>query len=300
MRTICINPECQKIYNNIKADLLGTIVRCKQCNTVFTVEEYIEPENELPTPIFVLSDEDDEQESEQSVASEQESKSKKKRSSQEIIQETIRNIKVSAKRTIPLMMQLHSRDANESETRHGIEVILRDLLGYDLLEEVRKEVSVGGLKADYIVQVKGEPKIVVEAKRIGLNLNKNHVHQASGYGKLTGIQWVVLTNGLVWELYRVDSDFDYYRIFTIDLIDGLSDAEAEYFYLISRDCMSRKNFLENHWLRILALSPYVLNSIILGDEVIAKIRAVLSRETGYRATDDEVREALEQTLVDLG
>lgn len=298
MRTICINPECQRIYDNIKAEQIGKIARCKRCNTVFTVEEYIESDSNL---IFALSDEESEEENNsQDVGSvDQESSQKRRRSSQEIIQDTIKGIKIAAKRTIPLMMQLYDRDANETETRHGIEVILRDLLGYDLVEEVRKEVAARGLKADYIIELKGGPKIVIEAKRIGLNLNKKHIYQAANYGKLTGIEWVVLTNGLVWELYRVDSDFEYYQIFNIDLLDGLSDAEAEYFYLISKDCMNRKNFLENHWRKILALSPYNLNNIILSDEVIAKIRTVLTRETGYRATEDELREALEQTLVDL-
>lgn len=298
MRTICINPECQQIYSNITTENIGKIARCKKCNTVFTVEEYIEADSNL---IFALSDEESQEEgSSQDVDSvDQEARQKRRRSSQEIIKNTIKDIKIAAKRTIPLMMQLHARNANEAETRHGIELILRDLLGYDLIAEIRKEVLIKNLKLDYIIEVKGEPKIIIEAKRIKLGLNKNHIYQAANYGTLTSIQWVVLTNGLVWELYRVDSDFDYYRIFTIDLIDGLSDDEAEYFYLISKDCMGRKNFLENHWRKILALSPYNLNNIILSDEVIAKIRTVLTRETGYRATDDEVREALEQTLVDL-
>lgn len=229
-------------------------------------------------------------------------KSRKKRSSQEIIQQKIKDIKITVKRSLPLIGQLLKRDANETETRHGIEVILQDVLGYDLVVDVRKECAVRGLKADYIVEVKNEAVFVIEAKRIGTTLSQSHAYQATNYGALTGIKWVVLTNGLVWQLYRVlqEGPCDYYLVFTIDLLDGLSDDEADFFYLISKDCMCRKNLLENQWQRILALSPHNLVSTILSDDVISKIRATIARETGYRATVDEVREAIEQDLIGLG
>lgn len=301
MRTRCINPECQQIYSNIRSEHIGKIARCKKCNTVFTVEEYIEPGTDL---IFALTDDEDKSEEDSSQQDQsnldKESQGKKKRTSQEVIQEKIKDIKIAAKRTIPLMMQLYERGANEAETRHGIEVILRDLLGYDLVTEVKKEYMVRGLKADYLLEVKGEPKIVIEAKRIGLSLSQKHVYQAVNYGTLTGIQWVVLTNGLVWQLYRVrlldDSPYEYHQVFTIDLLDGLSDDEADCFYLISKDCICRKNFLENRWRRILALSQRNLISTILSDEVIVKVRSVIAKETGYRANDDEVRKAMESFM----
>lgn len=296
MQTICINPDCQQVYSNIKPEQIGKIARCKRCDTVFTVEEYIEQGDDLP---FDLVDADDSEQ--ESDSAEEKAGGKKKRSSQEIIQQKIKDIKIAAKRTIPLIIQLYEKGANETETRHGIEVILRDLLGYDLVADLRKEFAVRGLKADYIVDVKGKPAFVVEAKRIGVNLNQNHIYQATNYGTLTGIQWVVLTNGLVWQLYRVlhEGPYEYYRVFTIDLIDGLSDDEAKWFYLISKDCMCRKNFLESQWQKTLALSPQNLLSTILSDEVISKIRSTITRETGYRATDGEVREAIEQKVMVL-
>ena len=49
----------------------------------------------------------------------------------------------------------------------------------------------------------GKIEYLIEVKAIGLSLKENHLRQALGYGANNGIPWVVLTNGLVWELYRI-------------------------------------------------------------------------------------------------
>ncbi|HEY9881593.1 MAG TPA: type I restriction enzyme HsdR N-terminal domain-containing protein [Leptolyngbyaceae cyanobacterium] len=297
MKTACINSECQQKYN-VDPAMIGRIARCKRCNTIFTVEEYVEPSKGLD---FILDDESSDNNQEEQEDSSDAEKSKRRRTSQEIINDRIHHIKQSVKESIPLMMQLIQNGANETETRHGIEVILKEALGYDLVSDIRKEHSIKGLKADYVVKIKEEDTIVIEAKKVGLCLKKSHVYQATNYGALVGLKWVVLTNGVVWQLYRITQgeQYDHHLIFTIDLLDGLSDEEAEFFYLISKDGMSRRNLLENRWQKILALGKQNLLNVLLSEEVIAKIRTTLAKETGYKATDEEVKTALEENLLQL-
>lgn len=298
MRTICINPECGQKYNNISQEMIGKIARCKRCTTLFTVEEYIEPAKELA---FVLEEDSEDSSQEQEDTAEGQTEGKKKRTSQEIINAKIQEIKQSVKSCIPLLMQLLQNNANETETRHGIEVILKEVLGYDLVSDIRKEVPIKGLKADYVAKIKDTNAIAIEAKKIGICLTKSHVYQATNYGALAGIKWVVLTNGLVWQLYRISQgeQYEHHLIFTIDLLDGLDDDEAEFFYLISRHGMCRKNLLENRWQKIRALGSASLISVLLNEDVIAKIRSTLAKETGYKATNEELRQALEDNILQL-
>ena len=46
--------------------------------------------------------------------------------------------------------------------------------------------------------------VVVELKRVNIDLNKNHLKQASRYAIDIGCEWVVLTNSRRWELYHVE------------------------------------------------------------------------------------------------
>ncbi|WP_417910053.1 hypothetical protein [Candidatus Electronema sp. PJ] len=49
MKTICANLECNHVYDNIKAEAIGRKARCKRCNTIFQIVEYIEPAKEAPS-----------------------------------------------------------------------------------------------------------------------------------------------------------------------------------------------------------------------------------------------------------
>lgn len=112
---------------------------------------------------------------------------------------------------------------------------------------------------------------------------------------------MILTNAIVWQLYRISTGerIEHDLVFTIDLLDGLDRQEAEYFYLISRDGMSRKNLLEQRWQKIRALSSENIVSVLLDEEILTKIRTTLTKRTGYKVTNDELRQVLEENILQL-
>ena len=50
----------------------------------------------------------------------------------------------------------------------------------------------------YVLNVKDKGVIIIEAKRIGMNLGERQIFQASSYGMHAGIKWILLTNAVVW------------------------------------------------------------------------------------------------------
>ncbi len=290
IKTKCPNLECGQKYK-VSANAIGSVARCKRCNTVFKVEEFKEPEKEFSLEI-------EEPPSEEKV---DEKGRKKRKSSKEIMREKIDAISEEVDRVLPLLMDSLEKKDNESDTRLLIDSMIQHVLGYDIAD-IKTEQKIEGKRADYVLSVDNKDVIVVEAKRIGMNLKDNQIYQATAYGAYSGIKWVVLTNAVVWQLYRVSGGekLENNLIFTINLLDGLDSREAEWFYLISKDGMSRASLLENLWEKIKVLSEDNVINAILSDDVITKIRTVLVKQTGYKKiTNEELKQFMEENIFNL-
>ncbi len=95
------------------------------------------------------------------------------------------------------------RDVNESDTVVIVNDFLSEVLGFDKYAEITREFSIRGTFCDLAVKVDGKVLYLIEVKAIGLPLKEGHLRQAIGYAASNGVQWVVLTNGAVWNVYRM-------------------------------------------------------------------------------------------------
>lgn len=203
----------------------------------------------------------------------------------------------------PILVQINTaiqNSANESGSRLLLDKILQEVLGYSF-SEIKPEQKIQGRSADYVISPAGLDTIVIEAKRVGLALREKQLYQATGYAAHSGISWVILTNLAVWELYKVTNTAKIVAtlVFTIDLRKGLTDDAAYYFALISRKGITRKGHLERLWQTRKALSTESLARAILNDEVLIRIRNVISRENGIHLDISDVRAAVEQDILKL-
>lgn len=57
-------------------------------------------------------------------------------------------------------------DLDESGTRLMINSFLTDVLGYTPIEEIKTEYMIRGTYADYVIQLKGNRKFLVEVKAL--------------------------------------------------------------------------------------------------------------------------------------
>jgi len=264
--------------------------RCKKCNQVFKIQEY-----KAPSKIVELDfEEDDENQAPM------DGNGIKRRSPQEVMEEYINNIKISVNDILPKLEKAFKANENESGTRILIDKMIQNILGYKL-EDIRTEQRIAGRRADYVLSVKGVDRVIIEAKKIGMPLKDSQIFQATSYGAHSGIKWVVLTNALVWQLYHISTGdkIETDLVFSIDLMDGLSDQEANYFYLISTQGLLRKGLLDRLWQKMSALCYDNIINAILTDEVITRIRGILKKQVNFNITNDDVRATIEENIFQI-
>jgi predicted transport protein len=101
---------------------------------------------------------------------------------------------------------LRKRSLKETPTRTIIVDPLLEALGWDVRDpdEVQLEYpTVDGKSVDYALLLNRKPVLLVEAKPLDDPLNDvKGITQVVGYAANDGIVWCVLTNGVVWKVYR--------------------------------------------------------------------------------------------------
>lgn len=226
------------------------------------------------------------------------SKRRRRRTLQDLLTAQVEDLKVRYRTIQPLLKRTMQDSPNESQSRLLLDRILQDVLGY-ALGEIKTEQKIQGRAADYVLAPSGVDTLVIEAKRLGAPLRDKQIFQATSYAAYAGIRWALLTNVVNWQLYRVSTGdrVEADLVFAFDLQNGLDDESAYQLMLLSKAGIARCELLEKIWRKKAALSSESLIAAILNEEVLNKIRAVLSRERGCPLTNQEIQEALERELL---
>ncbi len=95
------------------------------------------------------------------------------------------------------------RDVNESDTVSIITDMLEEIFGYDKYDDVTSEYRIKHQFCDLAIKVNNKVRFLIEVKAIGISLRDNHLDQALTYGAKEGIDWIILTNGVNWDIYKV-------------------------------------------------------------------------------------------------
>src|ERR1019366_1591935 len=107
------------------------------------------------------------------------------------------------KRFQPILTSAKSRDVNESDTSMIVTDMLAEIFGYDKYNEVTRELNIRGTHCDLATRIEGKLQMLIEVKAIGLDLKDGHARQAVDYAANEGVEWVALTNGSLWRVFRV-------------------------------------------------------------------------------------------------
>ena len=179
-------------------------------------------------------------------------------------------------------------ELDESGTRLLINHFLTEMLGYETLSEVKTEYMIKGTYADYVIQIGGKRHFLVEVKALSLNLSANHLRQSINYGANEGIDFVLLTNGKVFELYKVlfEKPISHELIFSLDFSE-LSNLKviADQLQYLHKDAVLKKG-LDVLWDRHSALSPKNLSKLLFSTEVVKFLQKELKKK--YSIKFDEV------------
>ena len=110
-----------------------------------------------------------------------------------------------------LVEAIAKADSNEAETRKRIDHILETLMGYDTFKHITQEYAIHGagdtVHCDMAIQLSHEesskPDILIEVKRVNIDLSPKHIRQAASYAIDIGCEWILLANSKEWRLYHI-------------------------------------------------------------------------------------------------
>ncbi len=204
-----------------------------------------------------------------------------------------------------VIQQAEKADCNESETRRRIERIFENLMGYDPFKHLSRERAVRGAgeteHVDFAIQTQegpeAKPKIMVEIKRVCVDLAPKHLNQVSSYAINAGCEWILLTNSREWRVYHVAFGqppitklVASWNVLTDD-VTVLGDR----FDLISFKSV-RKGALAKLWQKTNVLHPRNLLQAILSEGGVKVIRRELKKDSGITLSPEDIISGVRRLL----
>ena len=198
------------------------------------------------------------------------------------------------------------RDISESDTVVIIADFLSDALGYNKYQHITTEFSIRGTFVDLAVRVDSDIRFLIEAKAINSELRDSHVKQAIDYGANHGIEWVVLTNGAVWRVYKIhfEKPINKSLVCEVDMLaeSRQTDDLVECFGNLSREGFSKGSMAELLQQKQIT-SKFAVASILISDAMLNQLRRDVRRLSGINVDPDVlyatlVNEVIKRELVD--
>ena len=189
-------------------------------------------------------------------------------------------IHAGIKRYQPILTSARSRDVGESDTVTIVVDMLADVFGYDKYSEITSEHAIRGTFCDLAIKVDGALQMLTEVKAIGLELKDSHLKQAVDYAANQGVEWVALTNGAVWRVYRVTFSKPINQELVVDLdfgtLNSKSARDIESLYLLCKEGWV-KSILGEYHIQKQALNRFFLGGLILSEPILQVVRRELKR-----------------------
>jgi predicted type IV restriction endonuclease len=195
-----------------------------------------------------------------------------------------------------ILRAAHDRDINEADTVAIVADMLSSVFGFDKYTEITSEFSIRGTFCDLAVTVDAKVKYLIEVKAIGLELRDTHLRQAVGYGAQHGIQWVVLTNGVNWEIYRIKFEkplgHEVLTSFNYLELSSRKRADQELLFLLCKEGLS-KEAIEGYHEHVRSVNKFVISAILQSQASLDLLRRELRRVSpGIRVETDEIESIL--------
>jgi len=208
-------------------------------------------------------------------------------------------------RTVPKFQKVlqiaKDRDVNESDTVAVINDILGEVFGYDKYLEITSEFAIRGTYCDLAIKIDNKVFFLIEVKAIGIELKENHLKQAIDYGANHGVQWVVLTNGFDWRLYRIRFEqpinFDLVASFVFGALNPREEKDQDLLFLLTKEGLD-KNVREEFYDKVQSVNRYVVGNLLLGEPVVSVVRKELKKlADGIKIEAEEIEQIIRNEVL---
>lgn len=226
-------------------------------------------------------------------------------------QKTTNRIVKGVKKFQPILLKAKESDINESDTVTIITDMLCEVFGYDKYTNITSEFPIKKTFCDLAVKLDNNKiPFLLECKAVGLELKDNFVRQATNYAVDSGLDWVVLTNGIKWQVYKVvfSKPVEKELVYEFDFCElnmkKQSHIEKLYYLCMEAFAKAGKSTLEDFHAQRQIMNGYIIGQLLLSDMVIDSARKQLKKLCPeIKVSSDEISdliktEILKQKIVD--
>lgn len=205
------------------------------------------------------------------------------------------DIRFDLKRFLPYLLKAQKDNLNEADTCQRLMKFFEDVLGYDLITDITRELQIKDRYVDFAVKIDGSIKVLIEAKAAGITLRDRHVEQAERYASQGNIRWVLLTNGVQWSLYHLtfDEGIDYNKVFFVDLANDPHDLAPDTLKILHKKAIKR-NEHESYLKKTMALGPASIGKALMTEGVIRFIRREIRRKEGLLIDEEDLVKSIHE------
>lgn len=205
------------------------------------------------------------------------------------------------KRFQPILTSAQARDVNESDTVIIITDMLSEVFGYDKYSEITSENSIRGTYCDLATKIDGATQALIEAKAVGQDLKDAYLKQAVDYAANQGVDWVILTNGVLWRIYKVTfaKPIDQELVCEINFLSlqARDTGSLELLYILTKEAWG-KSVIGDYYSQKQALSRFCLAATVLSEPILNVIRRELRRMSpDVRIDIEQIKHALENEVL---
>ena len=203
----------------------------------------------------------------------------------------------------PILRKAQAADVNESDTVTIITDMLCEIFGYDKYENITSEFAIKKTYCDIAIKLQDKVPFLIECKAIALDLKDDYIRQATGYAANSGINWVILTNGMVWKIYHMTfgKAVDHELVYEFNICDMSAkkqgDIELLYYLCIEAFAKNSKATLENLREQKQILNRFIIGRVILTDAGLDGIRKCIRRlYPDLKVTNDEIHDIIHNEI----
>lgn len=181
------------------------------------------------------------------------------------------------------------KDIKEANTVPIIRDMLADMMGWDKFSDITKEYEIKRGFCDLGIKINDKAHILVEVKAIGVSLGEKHLRQLRTYANDQGADWIILTNGAEWEVYKVlfRKPITTEMVFTLNFleINARNKKAVEQIYSISKEG-SKKGVLNQMHEESQVTNCFVIAGLIMSEPVIKVLKREIKKLNKSVKVDD--------------
>jgi hypothetical protein len=199
-----------------------------------------------------------------------------------------------------ILAQAMKKDSSEGDTVVIVTDMIADILGYDKYQNLSSEHAIRGTHVDLMVSADNKPRFLVEVKAVGTELKGAHIKQVVDYAANKGVDWVVLTNGIVWRVYKVvfSKPIDKILVCELNALEAnCKGPEAiECFGNLSLEAFSKDRLSDwSHEKQI--TSKFAIAALLISEPVLNSLRLQIRRLSQVNVDTDMLRSILTDDVI---